>query len=128
MRYIVETPKPVDQAVADLEKAIVAHHFSVMHVHNLQQTLEKKGYDLRHACCVLDVCNPQQAVKVLNEDMGMSVALPCRISVYAENGVTKLAMIKPTAVLSMLSHSPLLQDLAEQVESVLVKAMDEAVA
>jgi uncharacterized protein (DUF302 family) len=41
----VETPKSVEHAVADFEAAVQRHMFGVLHIHNLQETLKKKGVD-----------------------------------------------------------------------------------
>lgn len=126
MRFIVDTNKPVDSALADLKTAVAEHQFGVLNVLDLQQTLKSKGHDLAQACYILDVCNPSQAVKVLNDDMGMNVALPCRISVYQQDGVTKIAMVKPAAMLSALSDSEALAVIADQVEASLVAIIQAA--
>lgn len=126
MRFIVDTNKPVDSALADLKTAVAEHQFGVLNVLDLQQTLKNKGHDLAQACYILDVCNPSQAVKVLNDDMGMNVALPCRISVYQQDGVTKIAMVKPAAMLSALSDSEALAVIADQVEASLVAIIQAA--
>jgi uncharacterized protein (DUF302 family) len=106
MKYIVETPKSVEQAVADLQAAVQEHKFGVLHIHNLQETLKKKGVDFPNACQILEICNPQKAKEVLTEDMDLNMALPCRVSVYSEAGKTKIGMMKPSAMLKALSDSP----------------------
>ena len=59
--------------------------------------------------------------------MSVSTALPCRISVYQENGKTVLATLKPTTLLAMFDV-PSLQRVAQEVEDTLVKIMKEAAA
>lgn len=126
MRYIVASGKPVEQLLADLQAAVVAHNFGVLNVQDLQQTLKSKGHDLSRACYILDVCNPQQAIKVLNEDMSMNVALPCRISVYEDAEGSKIATIKPAAMLGALSDSAELEVVAREVEATMMAIIDEA--
>jgi uncharacterized protein (DUF302 family) len=126
MRYIVESDKSVEVAVADLQTAVAEHEFGVLNVLNLQQTLKSKGQDLSQSCYILDVCNPVQAVKVLNEDMSMNVALPCRVSVYEQQGATKIAMVKPMTMLTALSDSDVLKAVAEEVEATLIDIIDAA--
>ena len=126
MKYIVETPKSVEQAVADLQAAVQRHKFGVLHIHNLQETLKKKGVDFPNACQILEICNPQKAKEVLSEDMDLNMALPCRVSVYAEGGKTKIGMMKPSAMLKALSDSPALADLAQDVEKVIIEMISEA--
>lgn len=126
MRYVVDSDKPIKQLLEDTQQAVKANNFGVLNVQDLQATLKSKGFDLANPCYILDVCNPQQAVNVLNEDMGMNVALPCRLTVYSEDGKTRLAMIKPTALLAALSDSDKLARVAEEVEETLLRIMEQA--
>ena len=126
MRYVVTSRKSVDQAAADLEVAVRQNGFGVLHQYDLKQTLAGKGVELPHECRILDVCNPQQAARVLTADMGMNVALPCRISVYEDGGQTRIGTMKPTAMLASLSDSPELKRVAEQVETAITRMIDAA--
>src|SRR5512136_854682 len=100
MLFEIQSEKTIDQVCQDLEKAVVNHKFGVMTVHNLKETLKKKGVDFNRECRIFEVCNPQQAKRVLEKDIEVSTALPCRISVYEEGGKTKLATLKPTALIA----------------------------
>ena len=126
IRYIVETTKTPETAVEDLRAAVTNHGFGVLHTYDLKETLTAKGFPLPHACHILEVCNPQQASKVLAEDMGMNIALPCRISVYEEDGKTKIATALPTKLLSALSDSPTLAAVATDVETKMKAMMHDA--
>ena len=110
-----------------MQDAVKNHGFGVLHVYDLKQTLSSKGFDLPEACHILEICNPQQAVNVLGEDMGMNVALPCRVSVYSESGKTKIATVEPTKMLAALSDSPQLQQVAQEVEEKMMAMIAEAV-
>lgn len=126
MYYIAESEKSFDQAVADLEQAVVKHDFGVLHIHDLGGTLRKKGQDFTEECKVFEVCNPKQAAKVLSADMRLNMALPCRISVYTEKGVTKIGLIKPAVMLSSLSDDPSLATVAAEVEQKTIQMVDDA--
>ena len=126
MRYVVTSSKSVEQAKSDLEVAVRGHGFGVLHEYDLRKTLASKGVELPHECRILDVCNPQQAARVLSTDMGMNVALPCRVSVYEEGGQTRIGMVRPTAMLAGLSDAPELQRIAAEVEHAIIQMIDEA--
>ncbi|MCF7733082.1 MAG: DUF302 domain-containing protein [Akkermansiaceae bacterium] len=121
------TDKTVSQTAAALQTAVQANHFGVMQVHNLKETMTKKGVEFAHECLVFEVCQPQQAKKVLEENMSVSTALPCRISIYEEGGKTILATLKPTTLLAMFD-TPQLKDVAQEVEDTIAKIMQEAAA
>ena len=126
MKYIVTSTKSVAQAAIDLESAVKKHKVGVLHTLNLRQTLHSKGFELANDCLVFDVCNPQKAKDVLDMDMSMNLALPCRISVYSENQQTYIGMISPKAMLAMLSDSTELATAASEVESTLQTIINEA--
>jgi uncharacterized protein (DUF302 family) len=123
----VSTSKTVSEAAAALQAAVQANHFGVMQVHNLKETMAKKGVEFAHECLIFEVCQPLQAKKVLDQNMSVSTALPCRISIYEEGGKTILATLKPTTLLAMF-NAPELEGVAQEVEDTIVKIMKEAVS
>lgn len=121
----VSTAKTVNEAAAALQTAVEANRFGVMQIHNLKESMTKKGVEFARECLVFEVCQPKQAKKVLEADMSVSTALPCRISIYEENGETVLTALKPTEMLAMF-NVPQLQGVAHEVEDTIVKIMKEA--
>lgn len=126
MYYIVETDKSFDQASVDLEAAVKHNGFGVLHVHDLGGSLRSKGIAFDNECKIFEVCNPSQAAKVLSTDMRLNMALPCRISVFSEQGKTKIGLIKPMQMLSALSQDAALIEVAREVEKLTVQMVDEA--
>lgn len=126
MYYIVETSKTLEQAATDLEAAVKRHGFGVLHIHDLGTTLRGKGIAFAEDCRVFEVCNPQQASKVLAADMRINMALPCRISVFTEKGKTKIGLIRPVDMLAALSQDASLMQVAREVEDKTILMIDEA--
>lgn len=123
----VSTTKSIFEAANALEVAVEDNGFGVMHVHNLKESMRKNGVDLERECLIIEICQPQQAKKVLELDMTVSTALPCRISLYREGGKTVMSTIKPTALLLMFD-TPQLQQVAQEVEETLIKILAQATA
>jgi uncharacterized protein (DUF302 family) len=119
------THKTVKETADALHIAVEAHHFGVMQVHDLKETMWKKGVEIAHECLIFEVCQPQQAKKVLDANLSISTALPCRISVYEEGGKTILATLKPTVLLAMF-NTPQLNDVAQEVEDAILAIMTAA--
>jgi uncharacterized protein (DUF302 family) len=126
MYHIVETAKSFEQAGFDLEAAVKKHGFGVLHVHDLGETLRSKGVTFDEMCKVFEVCNPKQAAKVLSADMRLNMALPCRISIYTDNGKTYIGLIKPENMLSALSDKNELKVVASEVEEQVIKMVNES--
>jgi uncharacterized protein (DUF302 family) len=127
MVVTLSSDKTVSETAAALQAAVQANRFGGMQVHNLQETMTKKGVEFARECLIFEVCQPQQAKKVLDENMSISTVLPCRISIYEEGGKTILATLKPTTLLAMF-NAPHLEGVAQEVEATIVKIMEEAAA
>ena len=125
MLYTIESAKNIDEVGIALEEAIKKRKFGVLTVHDLMETLAKKGVELNKDCRIYEVCNPSQAKRVIEANAEISTALPCRISVFTDGEKTQLSTIKPTVMLSMYPN-PALKEIAEEVEEVILDAMDEA--
>jgi len=126
MYYIATSSKSFNEASRDLETAVAEHGFGVLHIHDLGETLRSKGMQFEEQCRVFEVCNPAQAVKVLAADMRLNMALPCRISVFTEDGQTKIGLIRPAEMLAGLSSEPSLLAVAEEVEEKTIQMVDDA--
>jgi uncharacterized protein (DUF302 family) len=126
MKYVVSTERSVPETVDRLTKSLADRKFGVLHVHDLKKTLNGKGVPFSPECQVMEVCNPQQAAKVLSDDIDLNMALPCRVSVYEKDDKVRIGMLSPVQMLNSLSDSPGLAEIAREVESVLEEAMQEA--
>jgi len=125
MLYEVSTRHTPKQAGQALEAAAQKHKFGVLTVHNLKETMAKKGVEFSKECLIYEVCNPGQAKKVLEANASISTALPCRIAIFQEGDHTKLSTIKPTAMLALYGNKEL-NPVAQEVEQVIVAIMNEA--
>lgn len=126
MYYIVETEKSFEQASVDLGETVENNGFGVLHIHDLGETLRSKGIEFAEQCKVFEVCNPKQAAKVLSTDMRLNMALPCRISVFTDNGRTKIGLIRPEKMLTGLSEDPTLTEVAKKVEEKTIEMVNQA--
>lgn len=127
MVYQIESKRSLDEIERGLHESAARHQFGVIAVHDLRQTLKKKGVELAMECRIFEVCNPHQAKKVLEADGLISIALPCRISVFGTaNGYT-LATMRPTEMMKAFSN-PEIEPVAREVEHVILAMMQEAAA
>jgi uncharacterized protein (DUF302 family) len=125
MLYRVQSANGLAEVAQRLEAAGLKYKFGVLAVHDLKAKMKEKGVDFERDCLIYEVCNPQQAKRVLEANAEVSTALPCRISMYREGGGVTLAMLRPTALLDLF-QIPGLHAIAEEVEEVMVKMMNEA--
>ena len=125
MLHIVDSVKPLERVARDLVDAVARHKFGVLGVHDLRAKLAEQGVAFDRECRVFEVCNPQQAGRVLAANLEISTALPCRISVYEQAGRTRLATIEPSALIALYGTAEL-KGVAEEVELAIKAIMAEA--
>ena len=126
MIHVVQTDKSVEQAAADLAVAVEKYGFGVLHTHDLQATMKEKGVDFKHACRILEVCNPHRAADVLTADMQICLALPCRICVFEEDGETKIGTLRPGQMLEIFPGAKDIMSVAASVEKDLCAMIEDA--
>lgn len=73
-------------SAAALQVALQANHFGVMQVHDLKETMNKKGVEFNYECLIFEVCQPQQAKKALEQDMSVYCPIPV-VSVFTRKKV-----------------------------------------
>jgi uncharacterized protein (DUF302 family) len=125
MIFQVHSKRPITEIEQGLNESAARNQFGVLAVHDLQETMKKKGVDLAMQCRVYEVCNPHQAKRVLEADGAISTALPCRISVYGAEGNWTIATMLPTAMLKAFGM-PGIEPVAREVEDVIVRMMKDA--
>lgn len=125
MVYQEKSNKPLEEIERALRESAARHRFGVIAVHDLRDTMKKKGVELNMECRIFEVCNPIQAKKVLEADGAISTALPCRISVYGSNGSYTLAAMPPTEMMKAFGK-PEIGPVAQEVEDVIIAMMRDA--
>ncbi|MGG1552320.1 DUF302 domain-containing protein [Paenibacillus ferrarius] len=124
--YTVETNQSIEEAIASLENNLKEEKFGVLWHLDMQEKLREKGVDFDQRYHILEVCNPVEAKRVLSENAIVGYFLPCKITVYEDQGKTKIGLPKPTALIGMVD-SGALQGIAEDVEKRLVSCIDKTV-
>jgi uncharacterized protein (DUF302 family) len=126
MLLTVDSGKSIETLREDLPRVCEAHKFGVLGFHDLKAKLIEKGQELDRDCLVFEVCNPVKAKEVLENNIEISTALPCRISVFAlPDGRTRLATIRPSLLLDLFK-TPELKQVAMEVEETMLVIMQEA--
>lgn len=125
--YVREAAGTVQEVETRLHLAVADHAFSILGMFDLQDKMVSKGIEFPRACRVYEVCNPAKAKAVLDQDMRVSTALPCRISLYEDQGRLQLAAILPTRLIGLFEADGAEQT-AIEVEVIIKAIIDDAAA
>jgi len=112
--------------VVALTFAAPSHHFNIIQVHDIQETMTKNGVEFARQCFVFEVGQIPQDGKNCEQNESIFTALPCRIFVYAEDDKTVLATLKPTTLLAAMFDAPQLPKADQKVEDSIIAIMKQA--
>ena len=121
--YTVETMQPLSEAIQSLEEQVKQEGFGVLWLFDIKEKLQSKGLDFSKEFKVLEVCNPVEAQRILLENEMAGYFLPCKIVVYESNGITKIGMPRPSALISLLEDERM-KDFAKDIEDRLIACID----
>lgn len=116
------------QAVCDrVEEVCKAHKFGMLGTLDLQEKMKSKGIDFGRPCRIFEVCNPQSAAEVLNQNMRIATSLPCRIAIYAagegEEGCV-ISTVKPTRLMELYDAPGAMAE-AKEIEDTMRAIVEE---
>ncbi len=125
MFIAVRSRKSLGDVRQKFEEEAAARNFGVQGIHNVTATLRSRGLAFDHKVYIYEVCNAGAAKKVLDTNIRIAAALPCRVVIYADGKDVVLETIKPTKLLQMFDE-PTLEGTAREVETVITEIMQEA--
>jgi uncharacterized protein (DUF302 family) len=125
IKYEVTTNKTFHETVKLVEASLAAVQFGVLWKLNFKDKLQEKGLTFDKNFIIMEVCNPNQAKKVLDQHMDMGYFLPCKVVVYESNSGVKIGFLNPRSLIGLVGHYDL-NKVANEVEASLKKAIDLA--
>ncbi len=81
---------PLEDVVAKIPGACPLFGFSLLHQYDFYNILEEKGFPVARHARVFEICQARVAAVIVTHDPVLSVLMPCRFSVYEENGNTHI--------------------------------------
>jgi uncharacterized protein (DUF302 family) len=123
--YTLESKKPFDEVVANLERNVPRHQFRVLAVHDVKATLAEKGIN-RAPLKIIEICNARFASEALSKQAEVALFMPCKYAVFGEPDKTVVKLARPSMISEMMPESGLVE-LAGSVEATMIEIMKESV-
>ncbi len=82
--YIKKCPMSYEDCMKRLEKSAVKNGFSIVHIHDMQNTFRKNNLSFEHYA-IVELCNPQKAHMALSMDLRMGNMMPKEVIVYQDS-------------------------------------------
>jgi len=120
------TDKSLNEAIESLKENLKDHSFGVLWELNFKDKLKEKGLEFKEDFVVFEVCNPTQAKKVLEKNIHIGYALPCKMVVRSENDQVYIGMLRPERLIGLFDV-PELDEVAKKVEASLRMSIEASI-
>jgi len=123
--YVVETTKSFHEAVIAVRKAAEAHKWGILGDYDFSEILAVKGFPQTEHVKSIDICAPAHANALMGAERLVGLCMPCSILIFTEKGKTKIAAMRPGAVMPhIFPHvtekvGDLLQRLDAEIQAIL---------
>lgn len=97
--YVVETSKPFLDAIIAVRKAAEAHKWGILGGYDFSEILAAKGFPQPEQVKSLDICAPAHAHAMMGAERLVGLCIPCSILIFTDKGKTKIAAMRPGAVI-----------------------------
>jgi len=123
--YTKTTTKTFDVTVQDVQDEIAKVGMRVLYVHDVQQTLDEKGFK-REPFKIIEFCSAKFANEFLNKDIKIGLCLPCKINVYVKDGQTFISGMRPI-VLSQFFPQVDLGERPKEIDLIIQNIINSAI-
>lgn len=124
MTMVYEAHDTLANVVENIKRAAIGRNFKIIRVQDLDNGLVPADKESKKEVIVY-FCNFELLNKALAIDPRVGLFLPCRVTVYEQNGVVKVASINPKRLSHMFNNNEL-NKLCDQMYQVYSDILDEA--
>ena len=121
--YCVETSKSFSDAVVSVLKAVDQKGWTVFQVYDIQERLSAKGFN-HNSLKIIEICSAKHANKMLLQNKLISLCMPCKINVFADNDKVFLALLDPLIVVELFEN--IKKEAVEEIGKELREIVDSA--
>lgn len=124
MIYEKNIDMSASDAVERFKELAKENGLGVLWSQNLKEKFKEKGYFYAYNTYVLEVCNPEIAVNVLNATQEAAYFLPCKVSIFETEDAVKIGFAKPSKLISQLTNGDESKHYAADVEDTLTNIIE----
>ncbi|MBN2796545.1 MAG: DUF302 domain-containing protein [Clostridia bacterium] len=114
--YEIATERSLEDTFKALQVALKENGFGTLFSLNFKDKFKEHDLPYEKDFYVLEVCNPIYAHQILGISENIGYFLPCKVVLHKVNEITRIGMLKPTALIHMVSDNMEAFDLAKAVE------------
>lgn len=111
-------------AVERFKELAKENGLGVLWTQNLKDKFKEKGFFYAYNTYVMEVCNPEIAINVLNTTEEAAYFLPCKVSIFETEDTVKIGFAKSSKIMGQLTNGEQSKHYAADVEDTLTNIIE----
>jgi len=109
--YKLETNVSIEKVTAKVQQECDNYKFALLTTYNYHEIVENKGFPIKRKVFIYEICQAKTASMMLTHHPYFSIFMPCKLTVYEDNGKTIIStMNMETALKAINSNKELYTD------------------
>jgi len=104
----------VNQEIENISQQVRAkceeYGFALLTTYNYHEILENKGFPIKRKVWIYEICKAKTAALMLTGNPNFSIFMPCKLSIYEENGKTIISTMNMGIMLEAVKKDKELYD------------------
>lgn len=104
----------INQAIENISQQVPAkceeYGFTLLTTYNYHEIVENKGFPIKQKVWIYEICVAKTAALMLTSNPNFSIFMPCKLSVYEENGKTIISTMNMGIMLEAVKTDKELYD------------------
>ncbi|OFX57876.1 MAG: hypothetical protein A2066_04530 [Bacteroidetes bacterium GWB2_41_8] len=109
--YKITSNQPIEQIAKKVSIACEQNKFSLLYTYAYHEIVESKGFPIKRKVYIYEICQAKTAAAMLTDFPHFSIFMPCKLSIYEENGNTVISTMNMEIMLKAVrSNQELYKD------------------
>jgi uncharacterized protein (DUF302 family) len=101
----VSSKKNANEIASKMQEACDVYNFALLKEYIYHEIVESKGFPITRKVFIYEVCQAKMASKILTTNPEFSIFMPCKISVYEQEGLTIISTMNMEMMLKIFEEN-----------------------
>ncbi len=104
--YAISSKLSIEKVVEKVPAACEQNKFALLHTYVYHDIVAGKGFPIDRKVYIYEICQAKTAAEMLTGFPHFSIFMPCKLSVYENNGETVIATMNMEMALNAIRSNP----------------------
>lgn len=98
--YKIISNQSIEEISKKVPEACEKHKFALLTTYNYHEIVKDKGFPINRKVYVYEICQAKTAAAILTDFPHFSIFMPCKLTIYEENGNTVISTMNMEIILN----------------------------